>query len=181
MERPKHHLFFLIKANPKPQFISVMFVKPWNTLKLYPCSYVKHNLYGPISMGGCWQTWAHSACAPGWLAISQLWFESRTTVLASQQGKSTRAQLHGFWTRRSQSEGTWTCLHPSMQTSSENPTESPLVVNCFSFHSLWKYKRPSQFLCVCAVPFDFSLCKYRMKHRDHNLQRVSAPAGTPWH
>lgn len=81
------------------------------------------------------------------------------------------AQLQSFWTSFSQSKGTRACLHPSMQTSSENPIESPLV-NHFNFHSLWKIKRPSQFLGYCAVPFDFCLC------RDHHL---GALAEAPWH
>lgn len=91
------------------------------------------------------------------------------------------AQLHRFWTSRSQSKETWTCLHPSMRTSSENPSESPLVVNRFNFHSLWNYKRLSQFLCFCAVPFDFFLCKCGTKDKHHHLQQVSALAGPPWH
>ena len=88
--------------------------------------------------------------------------------------------FHGSWTRPSQSKRTWTCLHPSMWTSSENPSESPILVNCFIFHSLWKYKRPFRLLCFCAVPFDFSLRKCRMKHKDHHLQWVSVLAGPPW-
>lgn len=95
-----------------------------------------------------------------WKPHNSLSFSTRQVNLSTAV-----TQLQSFWTGFSQSKETWTCLCVSMQTSFENPTESPLVNN-FNFHSLWNNKRP-QFLGYCAVPFDFSLC------REHNLKALA--------